>query len=357
MSASTLSRSSMAFALLASCQAFHAAHAPSRVAVARAASTRRVSVARMDGGSAFAQKHKVTAFDMNALVSAQANPDPTARRTKIVATLGPASFDEPMIRKLILAGVNVFRLNSSHRQGGQFEALVPMIRSVSAELKKPVELLGDLQGPKFRCANVKAEPMPLPAGSTVTLALCASEGEECAGGRIVLARTKEQTAMVGGLTEGMTVKLDDGAMRLRVTKRVSPDELQCLVEVGGGLKSRKGINVPDLQIDCTALTAKDIDVSRSARGCCSLRARRCAHRTAAAHARRRLPARARLLSPRSGRDLPPHAEARLHRALIRAEGLGRGRADRTDGQPGRAALRAPAHHPQDREARRAAQHR
>jgi pyruvate kinase len=225
----------------------------------------RVAILRMaDGGSAFALKHTVGAFDMDALVSAEANPDPTARRTKIVATLGPASFDEPMIRKLVAAGVNVFRLNSSHRQGGQFEALVPMIRKVSAELSKPVELLGDLQGPKFRCANVEAEPMPLAAGSTVTLALCASDGEMCAGGRIVLARTKEQIAMVRGLTEGMSVKLDDGAMCLRVSKRTSEDALECVVEVGGGLKSRKGINVPDLQIDCSALTAKDIDVRAAA---------------------------------------------------------------------------------------------
>lgn len=224
------------------------------------------------GKSAFAQKHRVTTFDMDALVSAEANADQTARRTKIVATLGPASFDEPMIRKLIAAGVNVFRLNSSHRQGGQFEALVPMIRRVSAELKKPVELLGDLQGPKFRCANVKSEPMPLPAGATITLALAAADGEMCDGSRIVLARTKEQVAMIGGLTVGMTVKLDDGAMRLRVSKRLSPDALECVVEVGGGLKSRKGINVPDLQIDCSALTAKDIDVRAAAR-CRALRLR------------------------------------------------------------------------------------
>eukprot|EP00306_Pavlova_sp_CCMP459_P000533 CAMPEP_0185170988 /NCGR_PEP_ID=MMETSP1139-20130426/19526_1 /TAXON_ID=298111 /ORGANISM="Pavlova sp., Strain CCMP459" /LENGTH=493 /DNA_ID=CAMNT_0027736585 /DNA_START=17 /DNA_END=1499 /DNA_ORIENTATION=- len=210
-------------------------------------------------GSEFAAKHRIASFDMDALVSAQANPDQTARRTKIVATLGPASFDEAMIRQLIAAGVNVFRLNSSHRQGGQFEALVPMIRSVSAQLGKPVELLGDLQGPKFRCANVENEPMPLAAGSTVALALVAAEGETCSNGRIVLARTKEQDAMIRGLTEGMVVKLDDGAMRLRVSRRVSPDELECTVEVGGGLKSRKGINVPDLQIDCSALTAKDID--------------------------------------------------------------------------------------------------
>jgi len=269
MARPTLVALGRAFALLASCQAFHVAHSPARPIVARRVAVRptvrRVSVARMDGASAFARKHGAASFDMDALVSAQANADPTARRTKIVATLGPASFDEPMIRKLIAAGVNVFRLNSSHRQGGQFEALVPMIRKAAAEMNKPVELLGDLQGPKFRCANVKAEPMPLAAGSTVTLALASSDGELCDAGRIVLTRTKEQNAMIGGLTVGMVVKLDDGAMRLRVTKRLSPDALECLVEVGGGLKSRKGINVPDLQIDCSALTAKDIDVRRGTR--------------------------------------------------------------------------------------------
>ncbi|KAJ1624581.1 pyruvate kinase, partial [Pavlovales sp. CCMP2436] len=252
-------------ALASGCEGMALARPAARVARtgARAVVTGRASAVRMVATrnelSAFAKKHSVASFDMDALVSKTGNADPTARSTKIVATLGPASFDEAMIRKLVEAGVNIFRLNSSHRRGGQFEALVPTIRKVSAELGKKVELLGDLQGPKFRCANVASEPMMLAAGATVKMALQTSEDETCADGRIVLAHTKEQDAMVRGLTVGMSVLLDDGAMKMRVSKRNSPDEIECVVEVGGGLKSRKGINVPDLQIDCSALTAKDID--------------------------------------------------------------------------------------------------
>lgn len=243
--------------------AHHVQHACRSMSVVRPAVSR--SSARMDP-SAFGMKHRVTTFDMDQLVSTAGHEDFTDRRAKIVATLGPASFDQAMIEKLIMAGVNIFRLNSSHRQGGQFEALVPMIREASARLGKPVELLGDLQGPKFRCATVENEPMVMPAGSEVRLALMAGDGDVCKDGRVVLARTKEQEAMITGLEQGMTVKIDDGAMRLRVTERVSPDELRCAVEVGGGLKSRKGINVPDLQIACSALTAKDIEVRGASPG-------------------------------------------------------------------------------------------
>jgi hypothetical protein len=361
---------------LASCHGLVFTAPASRVAFATRGESVRVAAVRMaDGNSAFATKHHVASFDMDALVSAKRNVDPTARLTKIVATLGPASFGEPMIRKLVAAGVNVFRLNSSHRQGGQFEALVPMIRSVAKELGKDVKLLGDLQGPKFRCANVDAEPMPLVAGTTVTMALAATAGETCSGGKIVLAQTKEQTAMLQGLAVGMAVLLDDGAMRLRVAKRLSPNSIECTVEVGGGLKSRKGINVPDLQIDCSALTAKDIEVRARARAAVLPPLARHSQRTRAprlhlsflpargAHPRPPPPPgplplarRALALFPPSGRDLLAHAGPRLHRALLRAEGLGHRRARRADGRAEGAGQPAAADHPQDREAGRAAQH-
>merc|ERR1719265_1775200 len=81
--------------------------------------------------------------------------DDSKRKTKVVASLGPASWSEEMIPKMIKAGTNIFRLNCSHRRGGDFERVYPLIRKTAKELGKKVECLGDLQGPKFRVAEIE----------------------------------------------------------------------------------------------------------------------------------------------------------------------------------------------------------
>ena len=231
------------------------------------------------------------------------------RRGKIVATLGPASSNREMIRKLIAAGVDVFRLNASHRRPGQFEELIPAIRDEAKAAGRDVKILGDIQGPKFRCSlTVDDVPVPLAKGEVLEFALAEHDGDltrpgasppparrepaasasegplcplrspwlcararacsprprveheparRCATGRITLTPTTEQTALVNGVTEGMQLLLDDGFMEVTVKQRVSPSCVLVEVVVGGGLKSRKGINVPELQIDCSALTVKD----------------------------------------------------------------------------------------------------
>jgi len=209
------------------------------------------------GASPFAQKHTSNAIDEDSMV------DPNTlgfldRDAKIVATLGPASSSPEMLKKLIASGVDVFRLNSSHRKPGQFEALIPEIRRLAKEAGREVKILGDIQGPKFRCSlTVDDAPVPLDAGSTVTFALAASDDDLTRPGRIVLTQTTEQIALVNGLEVGMTLLLDDGLMEIKVVSRESPDSVTCSVVLGGKLKSRKGINVPELQIACSALTVKD----------------------------------------------------------------------------------------------------
>merc|ERR1719174_3297693 len=101
--------------------------------------------------------------------------DDSKRKTKVVSSLGPASWSEEMIPKMILAGTDIFRLNCSHRRGGDFERVYPLIRQAAKDLGKKVECLGDLQGPKFRVGELAGDPVPLNNGEVVEFGICASE--------------------------------------------------------------------------------------------------------------------------------------------------------------------------------------
>jgi len=210
----------------------------------------------------FAEKHTQHELDLPSLLE-PVERSFLDRTVKIVATLGPASQMREKLIELMKAGVNVFRLNASHRQKGVFEELVPTIREEAAKLGLDVKILGDLQGPKFRCTTtLNDEPVPLVEGSTLQLALAGGEDDPTRPGRITLAPTTEQTALMRGLSPGMSLLLDDGNMEVRVVEAdPSRTNFEAVVQVviGGMLKSRKGINVPQLQIDCSALTVKDVD--------------------------------------------------------------------------------------------------
>jgi len=206
----------------------------------------------------FATKHTSDSLSTLSYLLDGNSADFLNRKGQIVATLGPASANKEMIAKLIKAGVNVFRLNSSHRQPGQFEELIPFIRDTSRALGLDVKILGDIQGPKFRCSMTEGDvPVPLANGEIVEFALSEGDADLTRPGRITLTPTTEQTALVKGLSPGMTLLLDDGFMEIQVTERVSETLSKCKVIIDGKLKSRKGINVPELQIDCSALTVKD----------------------------------------------------------------------------------------------------
>eukprot|EP00316_Scyphosphaera_apsteinii_P008543 CAMPEP_0119310898 /NCGR_PEP_ID=MMETSP1333-20130426/20736_1 /TAXON_ID=418940 /ORGANISM="Scyphosphaera apsteinii, Strain RCC1455" /LENGTH=450 /DNA_ID=CAMNT_0007315161 /DNA_START=272 /DNA_END=1624 /DNA_ORIENTATION=+ len=213
------------------------------------------------GGIGFSMKHDgpSSGVDINNELLSWRPDDPLARKGKVVGTLGPATMTLEMIEKLIKAGLDIFRLNSSHRQSGDFERIVPIIREAAKRLGRDVYILGDLQGPKFRCGTVKGDSIELVVGETVEMALMAHESDLTVSGRITLADTTEQNAMLRGLEVGMDVLLNDGFLAMKVVERVSPNTVKCEITIGGPLKSRKGINVPDLQIDCAALTAKDRD--------------------------------------------------------------------------------------------------
>lgn len=195
----------------------------------------------------FSQKHTPRAINEQSMIEPVEHHF-LDRTAKVVATLGPASSTPEMLSKLIKSGVDVFRLNSSHRREGQFEALIPQIRSRAKEAGRDVRILGDIQGPKFRCSlTVNDEPVPLEPGAMVTFALATSDEDLTRAGRIVLTKTTEQTALVNGLEVGMKLLLDDGLMEIEVVSRESPESVTCTVIIGGQLKSRKGINVPQLR--------------------------------------------------------------------------------------------------------------
>lgn len=186
-------------------------------------------------------------------------PEDKPRIAKITATLGPASWSEEMIPKMIAAGVNIFRLNCSHRRGGIFEEVYPRIRKCAEAAGVKVEVLGDLQGPKFRVGELAGDPVHLADGTSVTFCLETDENDLITDGRITMKPTLEQTALLKGLVVGMSLLIDDGLLELKVTEVKSPTEVVCEVLHGGLVKARKGVNVPELQIDCPALTAKDVE--------------------------------------------------------------------------------------------------
>lgn len=128
--------------------------------------------------SGLASKHTIADLKtLNSLLETT-ETDHLQRNGKIVATLGPASSNPEMLRKLIRAGVDVFRLNSSHRRPGQFEELIPCIRSEALAAGRDVKILGDIQGPKFRCSlTVDDAPVPLAKGEVVEFALADGDND------------------------------------------------------------------------------------------------------------------------------------------------------------------------------------
>jgi pyruvate kinase len=174
------------------------------------------------------------------------------RLAKIVATLGPASSEPEMIKSLIQAGVNVFRLNFSHAQHEALRVVIQTIRNTSQTLNLPVAILGDLQGPKFRVGEFEGHhPILLEEGKTIRFV-----AEKAPGNAQKITTNTPQ--IVEELRIGDDVLLNDGLLALRVEERISQAELVCRVISGGILGEKKGINVPGLQLkNLPALTEKD----------------------------------------------------------------------------------------------------
>jgi pyruvate kinase len=171
------------------------------------------------------------------------------RRTKIVATLGPASESDRVIRGLIDAGVDVVRLNFSYGDYETHGRLIEVVRDSAAAAGRDLAILQDLQGPKIRVGDVKGGSVRLRAGARVRLTSKVIEG--------TAARISTTYAhLAEDVSAGDRILLDDGAIELAVEK-MSHGEVICEVVRGGSLKSRKGMNLPGVPIRTPAFTPKD----------------------------------------------------------------------------------------------------
>jgi pyruvate kinase len=173
------------------------------------------------------------------------------RKTKIVATLGPASDSEAVIKELLTAGVDVFRFNFSHGTRERHGEVIDRVRRAAHECGRIVALLQDLSGPKIRTGTLHhGAPITLAAGDPLRIVIGDAPGEP---GRV----STTYADLPKAVREGGTLLLDDGHIQLRVD-RVSPSELQTTVVFGGVLGEHKGINAPGVELPATGLTDKDI---------------------------------------------------------------------------------------------------
>ncbi|MFL6725149.1 MAG: pyruvate kinase, partial [Sphingomicrobium sp.] len=176
---------------------------------------------------------------------------PRMRKVKILATLGPASADPRMIRKLLLAGADAFRINMSHGDQKQKAKLVEHIRALEKEFRRPSTILFDLQGPKLRVGHFAGGRTALQTGSRFIF-----DQQEKAGDskRVQLPHAE----LFESIRPGTSILIDDGKVRLNV---LEADERQIVTEVkvGGAVSDNKGVNVPDVVVPIPALTDKDRD--------------------------------------------------------------------------------------------------
>jgi len=173
------------------------------------------------------------------------------RRTKIVATIGPATESPERIRELIQAGATTFRLNFSHGDHSEHATRIATIRQVASELGQHIGILQDLQGPKIRLGRFALGPITLAKGDAFALT---SRSVSC--DQQIATVTYDKLA--AEVSAGSRILLDDGRVEMKV-ERVDQAEqtLHCTVTVGGVLSNNKGVNFPDVQLSVRALTEKD----------------------------------------------------------------------------------------------------
>ncbi len=171
------------------------------------------------------------------------------RRTKIIATLGPASATPEILARLFQAGADVFRLNFSHGTHDDHAARFAMIRELEERFDRPIGILADVQGPKLRVGRFSGGRAHLQTGRPFRLDLNATPGDS---NRVNLPHPE----IIEAATIGATLLIDDGKLRLRVVHKRA-DALETEVVVGGSISDNKGVNVPDVVLPIPALTEKD----------------------------------------------------------------------------------------------------
>jgi pyruvate kinase len=171
------------------------------------------------------------------------------RNVKIVATLGPASNDYEMIKRLHEAGADVFRLNMSHGGHDEIRERHRIIREIERELESPIAILADLQGPKLRVGVFANEEEELVEGQKFRFDLDETAGTNA---RVCLPHPE----IFKALEDGTTLLVNDGKIRLKV-ETCGADFADCIVTAGGAISNRKGVNVPEVVLPLAALSEKD----------------------------------------------------------------------------------------------------
>ncbi len=174
------------------------------------------------------------------------------KRTKIVATVGPASQSRDVLRRMILAGLDVVRLNFSHGDYQSHAAIIERVRELSHDLDAPIAILGDLRGPRIRVGEIEGDVIGLTPGQPLVLTP-----------EPVLGNTQRVAisfpGLAGDLKPGDRLLVDDGDVILRVEKLSPSGNIHCRVLEGGTLSSRRGINLPGIRVSLPSVTEKDED--------------------------------------------------------------------------------------------------
>ena len=173
------------------------------------------------------------------------------KKTKIVATLGPSTDTPQIIEKMILEGVDVFRINFSHAEHSEVKNRIKMIREISEKTQSNTSILADLQGPKLRIGKVK-EGVRVEPGDLVTF----QNGENFLGNKEKVHMNYKNFSR--DVKPGERVLLDDGKLIFEIVSTDKKSKVEAKVIQGGSLKSKKGVNLPNTALSLPALTSKDI---------------------------------------------------------------------------------------------------
>ena len=179
------------------------------------------------------------------------------KKTKIIATLGPASSSKEMIKKLIKSGVDVLRVNFSHATHDEVERIVENVNDLRKELGSNVTLLGDLQGPKIRIGELEKD---IELKKNQSLSICSNLSESNGVDKIFIS----YPSFAKDVNPGENILVDDGKLIFKVISTNNKDTVDIKVVQEGVLKSRKGVNLPNTKISQPALTEKDIDDAKFA---------------------------------------------------------------------------------------------
>lgn len=175
-----------------------------------------------------------------------------SRKTKIVATVGPASQSKQKLEELLLAGVNVFRLNFSHGSQEKHLEVINNIKALNQQYKSNVGILADLQGPKLRVDNIQDNAILLEEGEKIIVST-----EEVIGNKNIISVSYSKLAE--DIKVGELILIDDGKIELQVSKILDSTKIECTIVNGGVLSSKKGFNLPNTKISSPSLTEKDLN--------------------------------------------------------------------------------------------------